>query len=148
LRLGSVHLTENPTESNIVVHVIVKPGSFGYAETVQRLSDALEERGLTVFARVDHAGAAREAGLDLPDEEVILFGNPKAGTPLMQADPRIGIELPLRILIWQGSDHVMLGYRDPQEAAAGYDVADQAEALAAMAKLLGQLVAIASGTLR
>jgi uncharacterized protein (DUF302 family) len=86
--------------------------------------------------------------LDLANEEVILFGNPKAGTPLLQADPRIGIELPLRILIWQGSDHVMLGYRDPQEAAAGYDVADQAEALAAMAKLLGQLVAIASGTLR
>jgi hypothetical protein len=62
LRLGGVHLTANPTQSNIVAPVIVKPSSFGYAETVQRLSDALEERGLTVFARVDHAGAAREAG--------------------------------------------------------------------------------------
>jgi uncharacterized protein (DUF302 family) len=45
----------------------------------------------------------------------IPFGNPKAGTPLMQADPRIGIELPLRILIWQGSDRVILGYRDPED---------------------------------
>jgi uncharacterized protein (DUF302 family) len=125
--------------------VILKPSSFGYAETVRRLRDALEDRGLTIFARVDHAGAAREAGLDLPDEEVILFGNPKAGTALMQADPRIGIELPLRILIWQGSDRVILRYRDPEEAAAGYDVADQKAALAAMAELLGQLVATVSG---
>jgi uncharacterized protein (DUF302 family) len=70
-----------------------------HAETTRRLSEAVERRDLTVFARIDHAAAARDAGLQLADEEVLLFGNPRAGTPLMQSDPEIGIELPLRVLV-------------------------------------------------
>jgi uncharacterized protein (DUF302 family) len=60
---------------------------------------------------------ARAEGLELPDEEVIVFGNPRAGTLLMQADPRIGIELPLRILVWAGAQGVELGYDDPRDLA-------------------------------
>jgi uncharacterized protein (DUF302 family) len=74
--------------------------SSGYGETVTRLLDAITQKGLMVFAQIDHAAAAREAGMDLPDEVVIVFGNPRAGTGLMQADPRVGIELPLRMLVW------------------------------------------------
>ena len=68
---------------------------------MRRLITAITSRGLTVFARVDHAAAAREAGMELAAEELVVFGNPRAGTPLMQSDPRIGIELPLRMLVWE-----------------------------------------------
>ena len=99
--------------------MIVKRSDSGYRETVGRLSEAIERRGLTVFGRIDHAAAAREAGLELADEEVVVFGSPRAGTPLMQSDPRIGVELPLRMVVWSDAEGVLLGYRDPRELAAG-----------------------------
>jgi uncharacterized protein (DUF302 family) len=102
--------------------VITKHSAAGFAETVNALTDAIERRGLTVFARVDHAAGAREAGLELEDEQVVLFGNPRSGTPLMQDDRRIGIELPLRILVWSQGDDVRVGYNDPRGLAPAYDV--------------------------
>jgi uncharacterized protein (DUF302 family) len=125
--------------------VIVKRSTSGYRETVNRLSEAIERRGLTVFGRVDHAAAARESGLELADEEVVMFGNPRAGTPLMQSDPRIGIELPLRILVWADAEGVLLGYRDPRELAADYDVAQDESTLEQMATLLAELSGEAAG---
>jgi uncharacterized protein (DUF302 family) len=126
--------------------VIVKRSAFGYGETVSRLIDAIEGRGLTLFARIAHAAAAREAGLELADEQVVLFGAPRAGTPLMQSDPRIGVELPLRILIWADASGVLLGYRDPLELAGPYEVtAEQQPILERMATLLGQLAEEATG---
>ena len=71
-----------------------------------------------MFGRIDHAAAARESGLELPDEEVVVFGNPRAGTPLMRSDPRIAIQLPLCILVWADAEGVLLGYGDPRELAA------------------------------
>jgi uncharacterized protein (DUF302 family) len=125
--------------------VTVKRSASGYAETVGRLVEAIERRGLTVFARIDHARAAREAGLELADEEVVLFGNPRAGTPLMQGDPRIGIELPLRILVWADGANTMLGYVDPRELAASYEVAEHQPTLDQMAALLADLATEAAG---
>ena len=119
--------------------MIVKRSAFGYRVTVGRLSEAIERRGLTVFARINHAAAARGVGLELADEEVVVFGNPRAGTPLMQSDPQIGIELPLRILVWAGADGVSLGYRDPCELAADYDVGQHQPTLEQMATLLAEL---------
>jgi uncharacterized protein (DUF302 family) len=125
--------------------VVVTTSPHSYAETVRRLIDAIERRSLTVFARVDHAGAARAAGLELPDEEVIVFGNPQAGTPLMQSDPRVGIELPLRVLIWADADGARLGFSDPSELAGRYDLAEHRQTLARMGELLGAVVAEAAG---
>jgi uncharacterized protein (DUF302 family) len=119
--------------------VIVTESSSGYAPTVDALIAAIERRGLTVFARVDHAGGARAAGLELGDEEVIVFGNPRAGTPLMQSDPRIGIELPLKLLVWSEGERTSIGYRDPRELTETYDVAAQTAVLEQMAGLLGEL---------
>ena len=116
-----------------------------FSAALARLQDALTRRGLTVFAQIDHAAGAREAGLDLPDETVVVFGNPRAGTPLMQDDPRVGIELPLRMLVWDGGDGTRLGYRDPRDLAASYDVGGHAEALTAMATLLEGLAAEVAG---
>jgi uncharacterized protein (DUF302 family) len=84
--------------------------------------------------------------LELADEEVVLFGNPRAGTPLMRSDPRIGVELPLRMLIWADASGVLLGYRDPRELAGAYGIAaDQQPILEQMATLLEQLADEAGG---
>ena len=122
----------------------VKRSASGYADTVAALINAIEERGLTLFTRIDHAAGARAIGLQLADEEVVVFGNARAGTPLMAADPRIGIELPLRILVWREGDNVLVGYRDPRELEATYDVGAQRETLAQMASLIEAVAAEAA----
>jgi uncharacterized protein (DUF302 family) len=116
-----------------------------HAETVTRLIAAVERRGMTVFARIDHAAAAREVGLELPDEQVVLFGNPRAGTALMQDDPRVGIELPLRVVVWRSGDVVLLGYNDPREFADRYAVESHGATLQAMFTLLAELVGEVAG---
>ena len=125
--------------------VLVKRSTIGYDETISALIGAIERRGLAVFARVDHAGGAREAGLELDAEEVVLFGSPRGGTPLMQSDRRIGVELPLRMLVWREQEQVMLGWRDPRELGSAYDVAEHRDILEQMAALLEQLAAEAAG---
>jgi uncharacterized protein (DUF302 family) len=119
--------------------MVVKPSTSSYPETVASLIGAIERRGLTVFAQIDHAAAAREAGLELADELVVLFGNPRSGTPLMVSDRRIGIELPLRVLIWRAGEEVLLGYHDPRKLGDSYDVAQHSSTLEQMATLLEQL---------
>jgi uncharacterized protein (DUF302 family) len=111
----------------------------GYGETLSRLLEAIAHRGLTVFAQIDHAEAAREVGMELADEAVVVFGNPRAGTPLMQEDPKIGIELPLRMLVWNDGEQTMLGFNDPRELSRLYQVAPQAVTLEAMSALLAEL---------
>jgi uncharacterized protein (DUF302 family) len=125
--------------------MIARRSQLGYVETAERLLEAITRRGLTVFARIDHAAGAREVGMQLAAEEVIVFGNPRAGTLLMQHDPRVGIDLPLRILLWQDRDGVSLGYKDPRELASQYDVADGKSTLDSMAALLDALVVEAAG---
>ncbi len=82
--------------------------------TVGRLIDSLFRRGITVFARIDHASNARLAGLELADEQVLIFGDPRAGTVLMQADPRVGFELPLRMVVWRKDGVTHVGYEEPE----------------------------------
>ena len=124
--------------------MVVNRSAKSYPETLEALVAAIESRGLTVFARIDHAAGAREVGMELPDEEVVLFGNPRSGTPLMQDDPEVGIELPLRILIWSSGDDVLLGYRDPRELADTYEVKAHEQTLEQMAGLLSALVSEAA----
>src|SRR6266576_2608842 len=115
--------------------MIVKRSASGYGETTRSLVEAIERRGLTVFARIDHAAAAGEVGLELEGEEVVLFGSPRSGTPLMRSDRRIGIELPLRMLVWQQGEDVLLAYHDPRELSGTYDVAEHQSPLEQMATL-------------
>jgi uncharacterized protein (DUF302 family) len=119
--------------------MVVKRSASDWADTSTSLLDAIERRGLTVFARIDHAAGARAVGLELADEEVILFGSPQSGTPLMQDDPRIGIELPLRMLLWRAGEDVLLGYNDPRELARTYEVTGHQATLEQMARLLEAL---------
>jgi uncharacterized protein (DUF302 family) len=124
--------------------VVIRESSSRHAETLTRLGKAISSRGLTLFCHIDHAEGARAAGLHLPPEDVLLFGNPKAGTALMQEDPRAGYELPLRILIWQQGERVRIGYRDPRELAHPYQLEKTAGVLDAMTALLDELAAEAS----
>jgi uncharacterized protein (DUF302 family) len=125
--------------------MIVTSSAKGYSETVAALVDGIERRGLSVLARIDHGAGARSVGMELGDEEVLLFGNPTAGTPLMQDDRRIGIELPLRMLIWREGEDVMLGYGDPRKLSETYDVPEHRATLEQMAGLLRELAAEAAG---
>jgi uncharacterized protein (DUF302 family) len=111
----------------------------GYSETLSRLLKATAHRGLTVFAQIDHAEAAREVGMELADEAVVIFGNPRAGTPLMQDDHKIGIELPLRMLVWDDGEQTMVGYNDPRDLSRLYQIARHAVTLESMSALLEEL---------
>ncbi len=99
----------------------IQPSKFTVEETADRLTKALEAKGIKVAARIDHAAGAKAAGLELPPTLVVMFGNPKLGTPLMQADPRIGLDLPMKMLVWQDkAGKVWLGYAPPSTLQARY----------------------------
>lgn len=125
--------------------LIVTRSASDHVTTTGRLIEAIERRGLRIFAQIDHAAAARDVGLDLPSEQVFVFGDPRGGTPLMLDDPRVGIELPLRILVWEDAQGTALAYRDPRELAGHYEVAEHRPTLEAMAGLLQKLADEASG---
>ena len=112
---------------------------YGFAETLDRLRDAIARRQLKLFGEFDHAAAAREVGLELKDEIVVVFGNPQAGTPLMQDDATVGIDLPIRMLLWDRGDAIALAYRDPRGLAKSHAVHAHAATLDAMASLLADL---------
>jgi uncharacterized protein (DUF302 family) len=94
-------------------------------ETMNRLEEIVKQRGLTVFARIDHAAGASKVGKSLRPTELLIFGNPKGGTPLMVCAQTTGIDLPLKALVWEdASRQVWLGYNDPAYLARRHGVAD------------------------
>jgi uncharacterized protein (DUF302 family) len=110
---------------------------------MDRLESEVKAKGLTVFARVDHAAGAQAVGLKLRPTELLIFGNAKGGTPLMAADQRIGIDLPLKALVYQDeNDKVQLTYIDPAWLARRYGLsAAVAPNVEALSKALGSLAA-------
>ena len=93
------------------------------AETMNRLEATVNQRGLTVFARIDHAAGAMKAGKTLRPTELLIFGNPQGGTPLMECAQSAGIDLPLKALVWQDdAAQVWLGYNDPAWLAQRHGV--------------------------
>ena len=118
--------------------LIVRASRHEPKETMDRLAAAVTARGASVVARVDHAAAAATVGLALAPTEVLIFGNPRAGTPLMQAAQTIGIDLPLKALVWRdASGATFLGYNDPRWLARRHGAEAGNEAiLQAMADFL------------
>jgi len=105
----------------------------GPKDTMNRLEAEVKAKGMTVFARIDHAAGAVEAGLSLRPTEVLIFGNAKAGTPLMQSVQTIGIDLPLKALVWQdASGDTWLSYNDPAWLAQRHGLGDEMEATVKM----------------
>jgi uncharacterized protein (DUF302 family)/uncharacterized membrane protein YidH (DUF202 family) len=94
--------------------IIDKPSNHSVNETVDKLKNILQTKGVTLFALVDHSGEAEKVGMKMPPTKLFIFGNPKAGTPLMLAAPSSAIDLPLKILIWEdGQGKVWVSYNDP-----------------------------------
>ena len=92
-------------------------------QTVDRLKSLLAAKGVTLFALVDHSGEAAKVGLKLRPTKLLIFGNPRAGTPLMAAAPTIGIDLPLKVLVWQADEGgVWIGYNDAEYIAARHGI--------------------------
>src|SRR5437588_1654182 len=110
--------------------LITLASNHGPSETMSRLEAAVKAKGMSVLARIDHAAGAAKIGTSLRPTEVLIFGNPKGGTPLMQSAQTIGLDLPLRALVWQdASGQTFLSYNDPvwlaKRHAVGRDVADR-----------------------
>ena len=121
---------------------------FGPQETMDRLEAEIKTQGMGVFARINHAALAAEAGLTLRPTEVILFGNPRGGTPLMQANQTIGIDLPLKALVWQDrSGKTWLSYNEPAWLAKRHGVEGAGTLVATMALGLSRLAANAAGNI-
>ena len=121
--------------------IISKPSNHSVDQTVDKLKSILEARRVTLFALVDHSGEAAKAGLNMRPTKLLVFGNPRAGTPVMLAAPSIAIDLPLKILVWEDDrGRVWLSYNDPAYLQRRHGVPQQllqniaaAETLAALA---------------
>jgi uncharacterized protein (DUF302 family) len=126
------------------VPVMTRRSTHGQRATVARLIDAVERRELTVFAHIDHAEHARRADLQLTPTDVLVFGSPRAGTPLMAADPRVGLDLPLRMVVWEEGEIAFVGHHDPRDLAADYELTEHKATLDRMAELLDTISAEAA----
>jgi uncharacterized protein (DUF302 family) len=105
--------------------IVTKLSSHSVRETLDRLQKAIRGKGLTLFAHIDHGANAQAASLHMQDAQVLIFGNAKAGTPLMVASPLLALELPLRALVWQDFiGKVWVSYTDPAYLARRYAIPD------------------------
>ena len=122
--------------------------SFGPKDTMNRLEAAVKAKGMTVFARIDHAAGAAEVGLSLRPTELLIFGNAKGGTPLMQAAQTIGIDLPLKALVWQdASGSTWLSYNNPSWLAKRHGLGNEVDvALGAVSAALSALARAATAS--
>jgi uncharacterized protein (DUF302 family) len=100
--------------TNTDAGIVSIPANHSVDQTVEKLQQILQAKGVKLFALVDHSGEAERAGLSMPPTKLLIFGNPKAGTPLMVASPSVAIDLPLKILVWQDkSGKVWVSYNGP-----------------------------------
>lgn len=99
--------------------IIDRPSNHSVERTVDKLKTLLHSRGITLFALIDHSGEAEKVGLKMRPTKLLIFGSPKAGTPLMLAAPRIAIDLPLKILVWEDPDgKAWISYNSPEYVQA------------------------------
>lgn len=123
----------------------VKESSHSVAKTLDRLTAIMQKKGITIFARVNHAAGAKKAGLELKPTELLIFGNPKLGTPLMQANRKIGVDLPLKALAWEDdSGKVWLGYTLPSALKERHAVTGRDEVFMKMTGALDKLTTAAT----
>jgi len=112
LALPALAVVNPVKKKNGIVDV---PSNHSVDETVERVKSILQSKGVTLFALIDHSGEAEKVGMKMPPTKLLIFGNPKGGTPLMLAAPSVAIDLPLKILVWQdGQGKVWLSYNSPE----------------------------------
>jgi uncharacterized protein (DUF302 family) len=127
--------------------IVTVESRFSVAETIDRLADLVQRAGLIVFARIDHGTGARDVGLELRPTELLIFGNPRGGTPLMLDRQIAGIDLPVKALAWQDENgKVRLSYNDAEWIALRHGLGPtSAEAVQAIVAGMAKLVGAAAG---
>ena len=106
--------------------IVNLPSSHSVDQTIDKLRSILQAKGITVFALIDHSGEAERSGMQMPPTKLLIFGNPKAGTPLMLAVPSIAIDLPLKLLVWEDkANKVWLSYNSSEYLQKRHDVPDE-----------------------
>lgn len=139
-------LTFGGTLSAMADDIIKVPTDKSVAEALDALEAAVGNAGATVFARIDHAAGAEKIGTPIPANQVLVFGNPKLGTPAMQIDPRAGLFLPLKVQAYEDADgQVWLAYEDPKETMDELDDVENSPIIEKMRGALGKLTAAAAG---
>jgi uncharacterized protein (DUF302 family) len=122
-------MTMNPNELGDA-ELVMLPSVHGVSQTIERLRGLLGQKQIQVFAHIDHAAGAKDVGLALRATEVLIFGNPRAGTPLMQSQQTIGLDLPLRVLVWEDeAGKTWLAYRRVESLARQHHVTGREEAV-------------------
>lgn len=112
---------------------ITKKSAHDVAATVARLEAAITKRGASIVAKVDHAAAAKANGMQLAPTVLVIFGNPKLGTPLMQSAPTAGMDLPMRVLVWQDTaGTAQVGYWPPAALAQAHGIKDREQVIQTM----------------
>lgn len=125
--------------------VINVQSNFEVGETANRLERILQEKGMTLFNRIQHSEGAKEAGFELRDTELIIFGNPKVGSPLMICQQVIAIDLPQKALIWEDANGtVFISYNDPKYLQQRHDVAGCDEVFMKVGQALGGITKAAA----
>ncbi|MEH2411696.1 DUF302 domain-containing protein [Nostoc sp.] len=120
--------------------IINQPSPYSVLATIDRLAAVLQAKGITIFARIDQQAEAEKVGLSLRPTQLLLFGNPQAGTPLMVAEPTIALDLPLKALAWEAADSkVWLSYNDPNYLKQRFSLCDElVKNVAVIAPLINQ----------
>lgn len=137
--IGMAGETEMATEG-----LTTLKSAHGASETMERLKDAVRSKGMTIFAQIDHAAGAKEVGMSLRPTDLLIFGSPKGGTPLMQFVQTIGIDLPLKALVWQDEAGVTwVSYNTPAWSAERHR-ANAPEAVRAMSAAIEAVVSAAT----
>jgi uncharacterized protein (DUF302 family) len=114
--------------------------------TLDRFEQAVKSKGMTVFTRIDHTAGANKVDLELRPTKVLIFGNPKIGTLLMQSNQTAAIDLPLKLLAWEDeSGQVWIAYNDPGYLVQRHNISDRDAVVAKMRKALGNFTAMATG---
>jgi len=125
--------------------VVDVPSTFSVEETADRMESILNEKGMTIFNRIKHSESAAKVGIELRKTELILFGNPKVGSPLMKCQQSVAIDLPQKALIWEDEKvHVWISYNDPKYLEKRHNISGCEEVLAKTANALAGIAKSAS----
>jgi len=108
-------------------------------ETVQKVTNTVEELGMKIIAHINHAQAASKKNMQIPPTQVLIFGNLEVGTQLMHDDPRSGLDLPLRVLVWEENGTTYLSYRDPAYLQETFDLENKNELIAKIQNTMQQI---------
>lgn len=137
LCFASTNILYAEDTQNNINGMIVKSSMNSVTKTIDRLEEVLKSKGITIFLRLDHAAGAQKVGNQLRPTQLLIFGNPKLGSPLMMSKQSIGIDLPLKAVAWEDADgKVWLGYNTPDFLSKRHHINDRQKVVAKMTKVL------------